>query len=429
MGDDEAARPQEVMKGKVITAYWFQSATLDAVDAGKRYIAMMGGTGGGKTWWGPSWLGYVIGGDVAAGVAGGARYIVLGRTYRMSTDILVPEIVERYQGTTLQGHYHPNKETYELPTGGTIYFRSADKPYRIEGHHTRGIWADEPSEMPALIWVIIQARTGYHQAPVLFTGYPTNRGWYHQSIYEAWVAGRPEYFVVQFDSTDNPEYPREEMERARETLPPWVFEARYRGRSAKPSGLVYPAFGADLFCEPFDIPDDWPSFVGIDPAVFYGALMVAWHDGVYYAYNEYYVRKVRTAEAHAADMLARVEGANQGWIYDPARLNDVVNLVPHGCGPFYQADNAVGAGIVTTTGIIAGKLRVMRGRCPTFCDQMGKYRYPTDEATGAVTAEKPIKKDDDLPDCARYIFHTLEGAPLTERSTLVYNDEADISPY
>ena len=415
--------------GKVVTALWFQSATLDAVDAGKRYIAMMGGTGGGKTWWGPSWLAYAISRDCTAGNSKGARYIALARTYRMSADIIVPEVADRFQGTTLQGHYHPAKETYELPTGGTIYFRSADKPYRIEGHHTRAMWADEPSEMPALIWIIIQGRTGFYQAPVLFTGYPTNMGWYHQSIFKPWEAGDQDYCVIQFESTDNPAYPKEEMERARATMPVWMFEMRYRGRFARPSGMVYPLFGTHLFCEPFDIPDDWPTFVGIDPAVFYGALMIAWHDGFYYAYNEYYVRKVRTAPAHAKDMLSKIEGANQGWIYDPARLNDVVNLVPEGCGPFYQADNAVNAGITTTTRIIVEGLKVMRGRCPTFCDQMGKYRYPVDAATGEVIGEKPIKKDDDLPDCARYIFHTLEGAPLTERDILVYNDEEAISPY
>jgi len=415
--------------GKEVRALWFQTATLDAVDAGVRYIAMMGGTGGGKTWWGPSWLAYLIARDYAAGNGKGARYIALGRTYRMSTDILVPELMDRFQGTTLEGHYHAAKETYELPTGGTIYFRSADKPYRIEGHHTRGMWADEPSEMPALIWTIIQARTGFHQAPVLFTGYPTNMGWYNQSIFKPWEAGDPDYCVIQFESTDNPMYPRAEMERARATMPAWMFEMRYRGQFARPSGMVYPKFGTHLFVEPFDIPEDWPTFVGIDPAVFYGALMVAWHDGIYYAYNEYYVRQVRSAPAHAKDMLSKVEGINQGWIYDPARLTDIVNLIPEGCGPFFQADNAVNAGITTTTRVIAGELKVMRGRCPTFCDQMGKYRYPVDEATGEIIGEKPIKKDDDLPDCIRYILHTLEGAPLAERSTLVYDDRQEISTY
>jgi hypothetical protein len=283
--------------------------------------------------------------------------------------------------------------------------------------------------MPALIWTIIQARTGFYRAPVLFTGYPTNMGWYHQSIFKPWEGGDKDYYVIQFESTDNPMYPRDEMERARGSMPPWMFEMRYRGQFARPSGLVYPGFGTHLLCEPFPIPDDWPTFVGIDPAVFYGALMVAWHDGIYYAYNEYYVRRVRPAKEHAEEMLSKVEGMNQGWIYDPARVTDVVSLIPEGCGPFYQADNAVNAGIMTTTKIVNGQLRVMRGRCPTFCDQMGKYRYPVDEATGAVVGEKPIKKDDDLPDCARYIFQTLEGQPLSERGTLVYNDSEDISPY
>jgi len=109
-----------------------------------------------------------------------------------------------------------------------------------------------------------------------------------------------------------------------------------------------------------------------------------------------------------------------------------VNLAAHGCGPFYKADNAVRPGIITLTGLIkSGRFKVMRGRCPVFCDQMAKYRWPTDKVTGKIVdgAENPIKAYDDLPDCARYAAHTLEGAPLEERGSVVYSDEQDISRY
>jgi len=415
---------------KTVTPYWFQEQTLDLLDRGVRFIAMRLGTGAGKTWWAPRFLAYLIARDVEAGNGKGARYLNIGRTYRMTNDILVPELMNCFEGTNLEGHYHASKEIYELPTGGNVYFRSADKPFRIEGHHARGALLDEPSEMPALIWVIVQGRTGYYQAPVLFTGYPTNSGWYHQDIYVPWEKGDPDYAVIIGSSTENPEYPKEEVERAKRTLPTWLYEMRYEGKASKPRGLVYPDFGTHLFCDPFEIPKDWPTYIAVDPAVFYGALFCAWNKGTYYAYNEYYVQHVRSAEDHAKDMLARIEGVCQGWLYDPARLTDVVNLTPFGCGPFYKADNAVQAGIVTTTGIIkGGRLKVMRGRCPTFCDQMGKYSYPTDAATGSIVKENPVKKDDDLPDCARYLFHSLESMPLEERGSVVYSDEQDISRY
>ena len=434
---------------KIITPLWFQEETLDAVDDLIRYIIMIGGTGAGKTFWEPVWLAYVIARDLANGNGDGARYIALGCTGDMVNDMILPMIQEHYTGTYLEGHYHISGRRYELPTGGNIYLRSAEKPYRIEGHHVRGMIVDEPSEMKALIWPIIMRRTAFHNAPVLFGGYPTNMGWYYESLYVPWTKGDPAIKVIEFASTDNPMYPKEEMERAKRTLPTWLYEMTYLGKFRKPFGLVYPDFGDSCYVEPREIPDDWPTYVAVDPAVQYGALMVAWHQGIYYVYNEYYEEQVLSAREYADALLALQGGAlpdedgsieprddpcggiNQGWIYDPARLTDVVNLADCGCGPFYRADNAVRPGIVTLTGLIkSGRFKVMRGRAPMLCDMMAKYRWPTDPATGKIIkVENPIKKHDHLPDCARYIVHTLEGAPLEERGVAVYNASEDISPY
>lgn len=415
-----------------ITAHWFQDATLDAIDRAIRYIVMLCGTGAGKTWWIPPWLSYLINRDHVAGNGNGARYLAIGCTGDMVNDMILPVLREHFSGTNLEGHYHISGRRYELPTGGNIYLRSAEKPYRIEGQHARGAVLDEPSEMKATIWPIIMRRTAFYQAPVLFTGYPTNMGWYYESLYKPWAEGAKDIVVIEAPSTANPLYPKEEMERARLTLPTWLFEMSYLGKFRKPFGLVYPDFGDQCYVDPFDVPSDWPTYTVVDPAVQYGALFIAWNRGTYYVYNEYYNEVVQSAEEYAEELLAPQEGVNQGWLYDPARLTDVVNLAAHGCGPFYKADNAVRPGIITLTGLIkAGRWKVMRGRCPVFCDQMAKYRWPTDPVTGKVVdgAENPIKAYDDLPDCARYAAHTLEGAPLEERERVVYSDERDISRY
>jgi len=127
---------------KQITPYWFQERTLDST---ARFIAMCGGTGGGKTWWGPIWLANLIAKHVAEGKGEGAQYLVLAPTADMARDILVPTLLEHYKGTNLEGIYWRQSSIYDLPTGGKIYFRSADKPERIEGHHFLGVWADEPA--------------------------------------------------------------------------------------------------------------------------------------------------------------------------------------------------------------------------------------------------------------------------------------------
>jgi hypothetical protein len=95
------------------------------------------------------------------------------------------------------------------------------------------------------------------------------------------------------------------------------------------------------------------------------------------------------------------------------------------------AVNPVLTGIATLTGLINdGRLKVMRGRCPNFVDQMERYSFPTDAMTGSVSRENPIKKDDHLPDCARYLVQTLEGARgELHQEVLIYEDDTVISKY
>ena len=208
--------------GKTVKPYWFQEATLDSK---ARYIVMLGGTGGGKTWWGPVWLASKIEHDLEDGIEGG-RYLAVGPTTEMVRDTMVPQLEEHYKGTRMEGTYWRQSKVYESPAGWKIYFRSADKPERIEGHHVRAAWVDEPGQMKALIWPVIQARTAFYKAPVLFTGYPWSMNWYYHDVFKVWEQGDSTYEVIQFKSVDNPDYPQEEYDKAKETLPAWMCDMR-----------------------------------------------------------------------------------------------------------------------------------------------------------------------------------------------------------
>lgn len=413
---------------KVVKPYWFQERTLDSL---ARYIVMLGGTGGGKTWWGPVWLAAKIEADRQAGVKD-AKYLALGPTTEMARDQMLPYLKGHYTGTALQGEWEAQAKIYNLPTGGKIYFRSAEKPERIEGHHLNAAWVDEPGQMKGLIWPILQGRTDYNQAQVLFTGYPWAMNWYYHDIFKAWEAGDPDYDVIQFRSIDNPKYPKAAYDRAKRTLPGWMFDMRYDGKFRKPAGLVYPEFGEWMFVEPFEIPDDWPVYIGLDPSVFFGALFVAWNDGTYYAYSDYYNEILTPAREHAKALLAKVRGNVQAWIYDPARLTDVNELAQYGVGPLAPGSNPVLAGIGTVTEFIkSGRFKVLRGQAPALVDQMEKYSFPVDSVTGTIATENPIKKDDHVPDCARYLLHSLEGAREQKPQTAIvtYDDPVSISRF
>jgi len=414
--------------GRVFVPYEFQKRALRSK---VRYTVLLGGTGSGKTHLIPVWHAMHIARDAREGVGADASYLAIGPTADMVRDMIAPVFIKQFAGTAYEGEYARQAAIYRLPTGGQIFMRSADEPLRIEGHHVRACSVDEPSQMKAAIWPVIQARTALYKAPTLLTGYPTNMGWYYHDIYQRWKSGDPDFDVIQFSSLENPDYPREEFEKARRRMPEWMFEMRYLGKFRKPLGLVYPTFGEQCCVEPFEIPRDWPTYVAIDPGVFFGALFAAWHEGVYYLYAERYTEEIQPASVHAEAVKALLRGAVQVFIYDPARATDAAELEARGLVPMVPAANTVLTGIATLTGFINdGRLKVMRGRCPNFVDQMERYSFPTDAMTGTVSRENPIKKDDHLPDCARYLIQTLEGVrEETHEEILIYEDPTVISKY
>jgi hypothetical protein len=84
-------------------------------------------------------------------------------------------------------------------------------------------------------------------------------------VYDPWRTGDPRYDVIQVDSTVNPAFPAEEMERARRALPTWKFNLFYRGQFDKPAGLIYDCFDeATCSVLRFEIPSEWPRYVGHD---------------------------------------------------------------------------------------------------------------------------------------------------------------------
>jgi hypothetical protein len=74
-----------------------------------------------------------------------------------------------------------------------------------------------------------------------------------------------------------PPFPLDEFEEFRQTMPRWKFDQRYRGRFTRPAGAIYDCFDPDKhIVEPFDIPDHWPRYLGLD----FGGVHMA---GVYFA--------------------------------------------------------------------------------------------------------------------------------------------------
>jgi hypothetical protein len=230
----------------------------------KRFIGVIAGTQSGKTSFGPHWLYREI------QLRGPGDYIIATPTFPLLSKKLLPEFKKLFQRWLKLGEYHVQERKFVfskdgwLRTFGThdadgnaytdayiedhptvVWFGYAADPDSLESATAKGAWLDEAGQkkFKRESWEAILRRLSLAQGRVLVTTTPYDLGWMKQEFHDRAKAGDPDYDFINFDSTENPAFPREEFERARRTLPGWKFDLFYRGLYTRPAGMIYDCFG------------------------------------------------------------------------------------------------------------------------------------------------------------------------------------------
>jgi hypothetical protein len=305
---------------------------IRALESVKQVIAIIAGTQSGKTSFGPLWLLSEI------ERMGQGDYLVVTPTFPLFRTKLRGEFLTLfskylnagvYRGPpefefvfhpdweqrTFKDRYNPHKET-------RVLFRHATNSEALESATVRAAWLDEAGQDAFKLGSYFAVRRrlslaaslnpfenpwmrGIPGGRILITTTPYNLGWLKRKIHDPWLAANrnhPEYDVINFRSIDNPMFSRSEYERAKREMPQWQFDMMYNGLFTRPAGLIYDSFDtATDVITPFDLPDNWPRYVGVD----FGAVNTA---AIYYAQapNDYlyayrsYLAGGRTAGQHAA---------------------------------------------------------------------------------------------------------------------------------
>lgn len=303
--------------GQSKTHYQFHPDQKRAWDSTKRFIAIIAGTRGGKTSFGPIWLYREM------QLRGPGNYLIAAPSYKLLDKGAVPEVEKLFCERLNLGRVRSHPLEFIFSTDGCeklwgqpfrrgrprIYFGHADEPESLEAMTIKAAWLDEVGQKKFKLesWEAIQRRLSIDKGRALLTTTPYNLGWLKQRVYDAWAAGDPDFDVISFDSLKNPAFPEEEYQRAMKEMPRWKFDMFYRGRFTRPAGLIYDCFDESIHkCPRFLIPSDWPRFLGLD---FGGAntagLFIAKDpgNGNLYAYREYGPAGGRTAKEHVQHLL------------------------------------------------------------------------------------------------------------------------------
>lgn len=407
----------------------------------KRFIVVLAGTQSGKTSYGPLWLWDEIRN------CGAGDYMIAAPSYQLIEKKAVPEFVNLFEKTLKLGRlirspimqfiFSPEGEekafgsVQAVPT--RVIFGHAANPDSLESATIKGAWLDEAGQKAFKLesWEAILRRLSIAQGRVLITTTPYDLGWLKQVIYDRWNSyqkqglSHPEIEVIRFDSTENPNFPKAEFERAKRDMPAWKFNMFYRAIFTRPAGLIYDSFDFEHHViEPFAIPDHWQRYFGLD----FGGVNTACvkyarrpSDNKLILYEEY-LQGGKTAKEHGIELLRhepKIETAYKLPEYQEIRK-------PLACGGSFSEDQwrlefrqgglavappdikDVEVGIDRVYGFHKRNEVLVFNTCKFYLEQKGTYSRELDDFGNPLEGIE-AKETFHLMDAERYILGYLKS--------------------
>lgn len=387
-----------------------------------RFVFMLAGTQGGKTSFAPWWQWREIerwnGGDHIAATA----------SYDLFKLKFLPEIRNVYEHILGIGRYWAGDRVMELkdpmtgkflanrsddPMWGRIILRSAESKGGLESLTARSALLDEcgMDSFTIGVWEAVLRRLSLSQGRVLGSTTLYNLGWMKRAIYDKWQKGDPDIDVIQFDSTENPQFPEEEYERARQTMPTWKFNMFYRGLYDKPAGLIYSDFDESRHVlEPFAIPAEWRRYGGQDYGGVNTAGLCIAHDPVAdrYIVTKEYLEGGKTAAGHAETFKQWGVSRWYGGAKSEGQWRDEFKAagIPVSEPPISEVE----VGIDRVIALIKQDRLYILNSCTRLLDEINTYSRELDD-DGEPTEKIKDKNKFHLNDGLRYVVVGITDRP------------------
>jgi len=305
--------------------------------------------------------------------------------------------------------------------GSIAYGISADRPERLEGIKANFIFLDEAFQMEEQIFLESMARVADTRGKIWITGslgvqYRNPRShWIHRHFKEKPIADSE---LFEWTTSDNPHFPKEELERLKDTLDPITYRQMFEiCWDTQGSNLVYDTFGSQNLIANYQYNPKLETYVSIDwgwncPAV---ALYIQYDQKIDTAYLfdeivgskitlESLYEKMAAKPYHITKLFCDIAGnqereqtgiSNIQWFRQPPR-----NM------HFTYRTSAIAHGISVVRSYILNsrgqrRLYIDDKSCPKTVDALRNYQY--DQKHGELS-ELPNKKHSDCPDALRYFF-------------------------
>lgn len=383
-----------------------------ALDAGKRFVAYVGGIRGGKTYVGARRALY------EAVKRGGVGWII-SPTYPMSD---IPkrefeEVLALHPQLVAQHRDHP-APYWRLATknGAEIEVRSGEFPDRLRGPGLSWVWIDEGALLDGEAWRILLGRVLDTRGVMFVTTTPKGRNW----VYEEFMVGQhPDYAVVTSKTSDNVFLPADALKKLTTRYGGGTNWARQEleAEFVAFEGLVYPEFDLDTHVQ---VPPARETFREVVAGLDWGyndptACVAVGRspDRTWWVLDEVYDTHLSPSEVvRDVSGFCRQYGVHRLWA-DPSRP-DLIEELRRARIPVLAARPCK----PLTLGVsrVAGLLKEDRVRVSPVCrwliSEFGTYAFKrvvgTDRAKGG---EVPDDKCNHALDALRYVLWSME--PVT----------------
>ena len=393
-----------------------------------RFPVVMAGTQSGKTCFLPDWLNREI------GTKGTGDYIIGTATFPLLELKLLPEFTTLFCDILRWGKYRDSDKMIISKDEKTrIIFFSAVNSESIESATAKAAVMDEAGQRQFRLatWEAVQRRLSLNQGRCLFGTTLYSLGWLKTEVYDRWLAHDPNYDVIQFDSTDNPVFPRAEYDRMKAIMPSWKFDMFYRGRYAKPAGLIYDAFDSEKRAiKRFPIPISWPIYTGHDfgganpAAMFYARVKLPLPEGAppamrlndFVAFKEYLPGSGYSAPQHVDEFfkstVGRTVAKSAGGSHQEEEIRQLYRKL--GWNIVEPPVREVETGISKVYALHKQGMIWVFNDLRNYLDEIMSYSRKLDEKY-QPTDEIEDKSKYHLMDCERGVMSNFESEIITNR--------------
>src|SRR3990167_3159065 len=330
------------------------------------------------------------------------RVAYIANTYQQARDIAWRELKSIARPVTIS--INESRLEVEIKTQdggiGLIWLRGWESIETLRGQRFDFVVLDEVAQMRNF-WEnwqeVIRPTLTDTRGEALFLSTP--KGYNHfYDLYELHKTDT-DYASFHFKTEDNPQIPREEIEKAKKELTQDRFAQEYEADFRKVEGIVYPEFSRDRH-----ITDVVPQFrtermLGVDfgytnPSAVYTIDLDK--EGIYWITQEYY----KTGKVNI-EVIEYVKSQFPNVVYpDPAEPDRIEEMRRHDIN-VRDVSKDIEAVINKVRELLkAGKVKI-HSSCINLISELETYHYP-DRKDGLNQKELPVKEDDHAVDAIRY---------------------------